>query len=160
VRQLADFLNLIAGWSLLAMTALTFSDVIMRLFRCPILGAYEMVEFLGAAVAAFAIAHTTLHRAHVAVDVVVLLFSPKVQKFLYIVTHILAIFLFVLLSFECIRYGNDFRTSGEVSMTLRLPFYPILYGISFATMVVCLVLVLDLWFVITGRELPGFRWKN
>jgi TRAP-type C4-dicarboxylate transport system permease small subunit len=160
VRRFVDSLNVVAGWCLLGMTALTFADVIMRLFRRPILGTYEIVEFLGAAVAAFAMAHTTLQRAHVAVEVVVMRLPPGLQKAIYAVTHLLSIFLFVLLSIECIRYGNDFRTSGEVSMTLRFPFYPILYGISVASMAVCLVLIVDVWFVLTGKELPWFRWKT
>jgi TRAP-type C4-dicarboxylate transport system permease small subunit len=159
VRRFVDFLNWIAGWCLLGMTGLTFADVVMRLFRRPILGTYEIVEFLGAAVAAFAMAHTTLQRAHVAVEVVVLRLPPETKKVIYAITHLLSIFLFVLLAVESIRYGNDFRTSGEVSMTLRFPFYPILYGISLSSMAVCLVLLMDLWFVFTGRELPWFRWK-
>jgi TRAP-type C4-dicarboxylate transport system permease small subunit len=159
VRRFVDFLNVIAGLCLLGMTALTFSDVVLRMFRRPILGTYEIVEFLGAAVAAFAMAHTTLQRAHVAVEVVVMRLSPGVQKTVYILTHVFSIFLFVLLAYECIRYGNDFRTYGEVSMTLRFPFYPILYGMSVASLAVCLVLFMDLWFVLTRREPPWFRWE-
>lgn len=159
VRRFVDFLNLVAGICLLGMTALTFSDVVLRVFGKPILGTYEIVEFLGAAVAAFAMAHTTLHRAHVAVEVLVMRLAPGLQKSIYVITHALSIFLFVILAYECIRYGNDFRTYGEVSMTLRFPFYPILYGMSVASMAVCLVLVMDLWFVLTKREPPYFRWK-
>lgn len=159
VRRFADFLNVVAGLCLLGMTALTFADVILRMFRRPILGTYEIVEFLGAAVAAFAMAHTTLQRAHVAVEVVVMRLSPGVQKAIYILTHLLSIFLFVILAYEFVIFGNDFRTSGEVSMTLRFPFYPILYGMALASLAVCLVLVVDLWFVLTRREPPYFRWK-
>ena len=159
VRRFVDFLNLIAGVCLLGMTALTFTDVVLRMFRRPILGTYEIVEFLGAAVAAFAMAHTTLQRAHVAVEVLVMRLSQGLQKVIYIVTHILSIFLFSILAYECVRYGNDFRIYGEVSMTLRFPFYPILYGMSVASMAVCMVLLMDLWFVVTKREPPYFRWK-
>jgi len=160
VRRFVDFFNWIAAWCLLGMTALTFLDVIGRLFRRPILGTYEIVEFMGAAVAAFAMAHTTLMRGHVAVEVVVMRLPAAAQKVIYVITHLLSIFLFVLLAFESMRYGNDFRVSGEVSMTLRFPFYPILYGISVASLAVCLVIVADLWCVLTGRELPWFRWKD
>lgn len=159
VRRFSDSLNFVAGFCLLGMTALTCTDVVLRAFRRPILGAYEIVEFLGAAVAAFAIAHTTLQRAHVAVEVVVMRLAPGIQKAIYVTTHLLSIFLFSILAFECIRYGNDFRIYGEVSMTLRFPFYPILYGISVASIAVCLVLLMDLWFVLFKRESPWFRWK-
>ena len=160
LRRFVEYLNLLAGFCLVGMTALTCADVILRLFRRPILGTYEIVEFLGAAVAAFAMAHTTLERTHVAVEIVVMQLPAGAQKAIYGITHLLSLLIFVLLSIECIRYGNDFRTSGEVSMTLRFPFYPILYGISLASMAVCLVLVMDIWFVLTGKELPWFRWKT
>ena len=159
VRRFVDFLNLVAGFCLVGMTALTCADVILRLFRMPILGTYEIVEFLGAAVASFAMAHTTLQRTHVAVEIVVMQLPARAQKAIYVITHLLSLGIFVLLAIESIRYGNDFRTSGEVSMTLRFPFYPVLYGISLASMAVCVVLIMDVWFVLTGRELPWFRWK-
>jgi TRAP-type C4-dicarboxylate transport system permease small subunit len=73
VRRFADSLNYDCRlMALLAMTAVTVADVVLRIFRRPILGSYEIVEFLGAAVAAFAMAHTTLQRAHVAVELVVI----------------------------------------------------------------------------------------
>ena len=40
---------------------------------------------------------------------------------------------------------NDLKASGEVSQTLELPFYPFVYGISFAAAAVCLVLLVDLF---------------
>ncbi len=160
VQRLADTLNLIAGWSLVGMTALTCADVILRLFRRPILGTYEIVGFLGAVVAGFAMAHTTVKRGHVAVEVLVSRFSPRVQKIIYLITHLLSIVLFALISWECIRYGNDFRTSGEVSLTLRVPFYPVLYGIAFSAMTVCLVLLVDFWKVIKGGAQPWYQWEE
>lgn len=159
LRRFVDYLNVIAGMALLGMTAITVADVIGRLFRRPILGTYEVVEFLGAAVAAFAMAHATLHRAHVAVDLVVSRLSHGVQKVIFFIVNVASIFLFAILAYECIRYGHDFRVFGEVSMTLRYPFYPILYGMSVASMAVCLVLLFDLWFVLTKKEPPFFRWK-
>ena len=159
-RRLADLLNAIAGWSLAVMTALTCADVILRLFRHPILGTYELVGFLGAAVASFAMAHTTLNRGHVAVEVLVTNLPHGLRRFIYLISQILSIFLFALLAFESVRYGNDFRASGEVSLTLRFPFFPVLYGISFSSLVVCLVLLIDFFRVLTGKARPWYRWKD
>jgi hypothetical protein len=44
-----------------------------------------------------------------------------------------------------VLYGNDLYTSGEVSLTLQLPFYPFVYGIGFSAAAVCLVLLTDLF---------------
>ena len=160
VRRLADLLNILAGWSLLGITALTCADVILRLFRHPILGTYEIVGFLGAAVASFAMAHTTLNRGHVAVEVLVAALPPGTRKVIYLVSHLLSIFLFALLAWESIQYGNDFRASGEVSLTLRFPFFPVLYGISFSSAVVCMVLAVDFVRVLAGKARPWHRWKD
>jgi TRAP-type C4-dicarboxylate transport system permease small subunit len=145
-----------AGCCLVAMMGLTCADVVLRLFRHPILGTYEIVGFLGAATAGFALAYTTLVRGHVAVEVLVIRLSRKTQTLIYLITHLASIGLFALLSWECARFGNDLRTAGEVSLTLELPFFPVLYGIAFASFVVCLVLVVDLWNVLTGQEKPWY----
>ena len=131
----------------MGMMGLTCADIVLRLFRHPILGTYEVAGFLGAVVASFAMAQTTIEHGHVAVQVVVTRFSPRVQEVIYLITHLLSLLLFVLLAWECIRYGNDLRTSGEVSMTLQLPFFPVLYGIALSAAIVCLVLLVDILLV-------------
>jgi TRAP-type C4-dicarboxylate transport system permease small subunit len=152
-------LNWVAGWSLVGMMLLTSADIVLRLFRRPILGTYEMVGFLGAVVASLAMAQTTLERGHVAVQVVVSKFSPQIQEVIYLVTHLLSLLLFALLAWEGVSYGNDFRASGEVSLTLRMPFYPVVYGVAFSAAVVCLVLFVDILQVLTKRAEPWHQWE-
>ena len=158
VRRLADFLNYIAGWCLVAMTFLTCADVILRIFRYPILGTYEIVGFLGAATASFAMAHTTIKRGHVAVEVVTTQLSPKAQEVMYLITNVLSIVVFALLAYECYRFGNDLRVNNEVSLTLQIPFFPVLYGMAFSSLTVCLVLIADSFKVWVGGEKPWFEW--
>lgn len=141
VAWLSRILDRIAGWSLAAMMLLTVADVILRIFRRPILGTYEIVGLLGAIVVAFAMPYTTLQRGHVSVEIVVSHLSLSAQSLVNLITRILSIILFVLIAWECLHYGNDLKASGEVSMTLCLPFYPVLYGIALASAVVCLVIV-------------------
>jgi TRAP-type C4-dicarboxylate transport system permease small subunit len=159
-RNLSLLLNWVAGLSLVVMMGLTCADIIFRLFRRPILGTYEIVGFLGAVVVAFAMAQTTIDRGHVAVQVLVSKFSPSIQKSIYLITNLMSLFLFVLIAMECVVYGNDFRKSGEVSLTLRFPFYPVLYGIAFSSVVVCFILWVDFWRVIVGRAPAWYEWKE
>ncbi len=135
------------------MMGLTCADIVLRLFRRPILGTYEIAGFLGAVVASFAMAQTTIERGHVAVQIVVQRFSPRVQEIIYLITHLLSLLLFALLAYECVRYGNDLQASGEVSMTIQLAFFPILYGIALSAVTVCLVLLVDILLMMTkGAE--------
>ena len=160
VQRLSYGLNLLAGCLLVGMTALTCADVILRIFRRPILGSYEIVEFIGATAAGFALAYTTLKRGHVAVSILVALFPKRVQTIIYLIVQLVSISLFALLSWECISYGNDLKSAGEVSLTLELPFFPVLYGLAFSAFVVCLVLGLDFWRVLTGKEKPWYLWNE
>ena len=153
-------LNWVAGWGLVGMMGLSCADIVLRLFRRPILGTYEMVGFLGAIVAGFAMAQTTIERGHVAVQIVVTKFPPRVQKPLYLITHLLSLLLFAVLAWECVRYGNDFRTSGEVSMVLGLPFYYVVYGIAFSAAVVSIVLILDILMVVAGGAEAWYSWEE
>jgi len=156
--DLAKILYWIAGIGILSMMFLTCADVILRLgvtvyhkyhwwflspFR-PIPGTYELVCFLGAVAVSFAMAHTSIEKGHVAVSLVVQLFSPRVQSFIGSITSLFGFIFFALLSWQSVIYANELRTSGEVSLTLQLPFYPFVYGIGFAAVAVCLVLFVDL----------------
>jgi TRAP-type C4-dicarboxylate transport system permease small subunit len=154
--RFSTLLNWIAGSCLIGMTGLTCADVVLRLFRHPILGTYEIIGFLGTAVASLAVAYTTMERGHVSVSILVTRLSHRVQVIIHQITHLLSMILFGFLTVECIRYGNDLRISGETSLTLTLPFYPLLYGISFSFFIVCIVLWLDFWNVLRGKEKPWY----
>lgn len=154
VAKFSSWLNWIAGASLVSMMALTCCDVVGRMFRSPILGTYEIVGFLGTAAASLATAHTTVQRGHVSVALIVMRLSSKAQFVVFIITQLLSIVLFAFLTLECVRYGNELRSSGELSMTLEWPLHPLLYGMSFSFLIVCLVLWVEFYDVLTKRRKP------
>ena len=156
VRQLIRYMYYIAGGAIVLMMLITCADVFLRLvvtlyakYGWPILanwqpipGTYELVCFLGSAAAAFAMAHTTVESGHVAVSLIVRLLSEKLQAGFKIVTSSFGFILFSLISCQSIMYARELVESGEVSMTLELPYYPFVYGVAFASFAVCLVLVM------------------
>jgi TRAP-type C4-dicarboxylate transport system permease small subunit len=83
-------------------------------------------------------------KGHVAVSLIVQLFSKRLQGIVESFISIFGIILFGLITWQSILYGIDCQRSGEVSMTLQLPFYPIIYGVALGAGVVCLVLLVDL----------------
>ena len=135
----------IAGAAIVAMMLITCADVVLRYFRMPIPGTYELVCFLGAVAVAFAMANTSLEKGHVSVSFVVALFPKRIQGLIESITHLFGVFLFVLIAWQSAIYANDLRLSGEVSLTLGLPFYPFVYGIAFSATAVCLILIFDLF---------------
>ncbi len=160
VSQFSRILNSIAGWAMVAMMLLTCSDVTLRLFRRPILGTYEVVGFLGAVVISFALGQTTIERAHVAVQLLIIRLSPAGRKAIFLVTSLLSVGLFGTIAFASLWFGNDLRTAGEVSLTLHLPFFPILYGIGFSAAIVCIICLIDLLQVASKKAKPWYDWKE
>ncbi len=144
-NELARLLYWIAGTAIIIMMILTCGDVILRFFRRPIPGTYELVCFLGAVAVAFAMAHTTVEKGHVAVSLVVRLFPARIQGIVESITSTFGFIFFALIAWQSVLYGHDLYTSGEVSLTLQLPFYPFVYGIGFSAAAVCLVLLTDLF---------------
>jgi len=135
----------VAGAAIVSMMLLTCADIVLRLFRMPIPGTYELVCFMGAVAVAFAMAHTSNENGHVAVSLVVRLFPNRVQGAIEIITNTFVLILFILIAWRSVLYAESLRITGEVSLTLKLPFYPFIYGIAFSAAIVCLVKIMDIY---------------
>lgn len=144
VLRLSRMTSLIAELTLTVMMLLTVSDVILRAFGRPILGTYELVAFLGAVAIGFSIPITSWLRGQVRVDLIISNLSQKNRNILNIVTRCLVIVFFLLLSWRLMAYGMHLQQTKEVSITLRMPFYPIAYGLAISFLVQCLVLFCDI----------------
>jgi TRAP-type C4-dicarboxylate transport system permease small subunit len=151
INGLSRFLNIIAGISLTFLMLLTIMDVILRTLKRPIVGTYELVAFSGAIVIGFAVPLTSWVRGHIYVDFFILRFSQKGRNIFNIATRGVVIVLFFLIGWNLIKYGMDLQKSGEVSLTLQMPFYPIAYGVGVCCFVQCLVLVCDIIKIFGGE---------
>jgi TRAP-type C4-dicarboxylate transport system permease small subunit len=137
-------LNWLGGVILALMMLLTVLDVILRYAGKAITGTFELMSFGGALVAGFAIAQTSLDGAHVNVDMLTVALSGKGRRILTILTKLIGLGVFALLAWSLFLKGNDLYTTGEVSLTLHVPFYPVAYALSLASLVECFVLLGDL----------------
>jgi len=144
VQGLSRVMNAIAGSALVFLMFLTISDVILRFFKRPIVGTYELVAFSGAVVIGFSLPLTSWLRAHIFVDFLVLKFSKKVQSIFHVATRCVAMLLFMVAGWNLVIYGLDLKKSGEVSSTLQMPFYPIAFGVALSCFILCLVLLCDI----------------
>ncbi len=159
VKKLAVLLYYGAGAAIVFMMLITTIDVLLRLAVTvyartdwaflapykPIAGTYELVCYVGALAAAFAMAHTSVEGGHVAVSLVTRLLPKRIQAVLKIVVESLGIVFFAMIAWRCIVYALKMQETGEVSMTLQLPVYPFVYGVSFGAFAVCLVLLTSIF---------------
>ena len=151
VWRLSRLINFIGGASLAFIMFLTVSDIILRAFRKPILGTFEIVAFSGAVVIGFSLPYTSWMRGHVYTDFLVLKFSQKIRNVFNITTRCLSIGLFMMIGWNLIMHGMDLKKAGEVSPTLTMPFYPVAYGLGICCFIQCQVLLCDILKIFGGK---------
>jgi len=143
-EKLSRVMNWIALCALTFIMLLTVSDVVLRFFRHPIVGTFEVVGFCGAIVIGFALPLTTWQRGHIFVDILTQKMSKGAKKWLDLSTRVLCIALFAVIGWNLFSYSHKLMTSGEVSLTIQLPFYPFSYGVGVCCFLQCFVLVGDI----------------
>lgn len=139
ITRLSNYMSIIAGILLVVMMGITMADVIMRFFGRPVLGAYELVSFLGAAVAGLAIPRSSLLNAHVYVDFLIERLPKAAQKALRITTRLLVLFLFLFAAWYFVFMAKNLYLTKTVTMTLKMPFYPVVLGLAASALVQSLV---------------------
>ncbi len=140
IKRLSNSLNAVGALLLTLMMMLTVTDVILRYFGCPFTGTFELMSFAGALVVGLALAQTSLDDAHVKVDVVEDLSSQKIKNALRLFNKFLGMGIFMLLAWAMFEKARDLHITGEVSLTLHVPYYPVAYALSFCSLVEALVI--------------------
>jgi TRAP-type C4-dicarboxylate transport system permease small subunit len=134
------------------MMVLTCADVFMRyLLNRPITGTYDLVGLLGAVLASFGMPYTMLKKGHVAVEILIQSLSRGMQLIVETFTHLLGISLFLVLVWQAILLSRDMKAAGEVTPTLLLPFYPIVYCMAVCFFGLCLAILVNLLHIWTKR---------
>lgn len=139
-----------AGASLVFLMLLTITDVVLRRLGKPISGAYELVGFAGGLAIGLAMPFTSWVAGHVYVDAFLQRLPKRGRTAVRVATRLLAAALFAVLGWNLIRFGQDLHASGEVSLTLELPFYPLAFGLAAASYIQVIVLLCDMALCLRG----------
>ncbi len=135
-------MDCVAGMALVFIMLLVSLDVVLRYLGHPIQGSYDMASLGGAFVIGFALPRTTWDRMHIRVDLLTSWLSH--QKLVFeLTTRVIAMALFLLLGWNLTRLGYGFSTTGEGTLTLGIPLYPVAYALGICAFVECLVLAAD-----------------
>ena len=140
VGKLASLFNGIAAAAVVGMMTLTCLDVLLRFFRHPIPGTYEIVGMLSAVFVSFSLARTSVDQGHIAVDFLVQRLPLRLQHAIEAVNTGICALLFTVVCRQCVSYAQDLKSSGEVSMTLQMPIHPFVFGIAVGCAMLSLVL--------------------
>ena len=151
VSKISQWMNAFAAIVLAFMVLLTVADVILRSFRAPIIGTYEMVALSGALIIGSSIPFTSWIKGHVSVDFFILKLSPSGKKAFNVVTKCLGIGLFFVIGWNLMSLGMEIYKAGEVTPTRHIPFYPVIYGVGVCCFFQCLVLFCDILKIFGGE---------
>ena len=152
IQNMVKVLVFMGGVFLVAMICLTCANIFFRIVWFPIRGTFEFMGYFGAIVTAFALAYTEMKRGHIAVDVLVNRFSPKTQKVLLVLNSCVCFLFFSVATWHIVKKANVLRTTGEVTETLQIIYYPFTYAVALGFGVLCLVLVANALKIVFQRE--------
>jgi TRAP-type C4-dicarboxylate transport system permease small subunit len=148
LEKMTNFLNrlllVVGGITLAGMVLLTCSNIFLRSVWAPIKGTYELMEFFGAIVTAFALGYTQIKRGHVGIDMVVNRFSARTQRTLNGINYFICMIFFALASWQIAKWATTLWKTGEITETLRIIYFPFTYGVALGCTVLSLVLLTDL----------------
>jgi TRAP-type C4-dicarboxylate transport system permease small subunit len=144
LKLVSKVLNSIAGIAVTVMMLLTVADVLLRAGRHPIIGTFEIVALLLALVIGFGIPQVSLDRGHVYMEVLVEKLSRRGKNVMNTFTRVLCLGLFAFIGVNLFNVGARFHASGEVSATIKIPFYPVAYGVAICCLLECCVFIFDI----------------
>jgi TRAP-type C4-dicarboxylate transport system permease small subunit len=158
LEKMSIFLNKLffgfAGITLIGMVLLTCTNILLRCVWLPVKGVYEFMGFFGAIVTAFALGYTQMKRGHVGIDIVVNQFSARTQRILNGINYFICMAFFALAGYQIAVWGTTIWRTGEVTETLRIIFYPFIYGVALGCFILCMVFLVDLLKVLVERKVP------
>ena len=151
LRRLIGLLGMVAGAGLMAMVLVTSLDVVLRVFRISLKGAYDLVCIAGVVTVAAALPYTTASKGHVAIEYFFHKLGHRGRLVVDSLMRLVQMSLFALLAWQSVQYGNSLKHSGTVSMTLQLPVFWVPYILAASCVLVVLVTLFHL--LHPGKEL-------
>jgi TRAP-type C4-dicarboxylate transport system permease small subunit len=150
ITGLNTVLIVIAGVALAGLILIATADVVLQAAGSSLLGSQELVGLLGAVVVACALGQTQYRKDHVPVDLITRTFSKRVNHLLDVFKYSLKLVFAVLLTWYIGKYAWQLRESGELSETLKLPFYWVVLVVAAGFLVLAITVVLDIVRTLTG----------
>jgi TRAP-type C4-dicarboxylate transport system permease small subunit len=123
---------------------LTVTDVCLRyIFNSPILGSYEVTEFMMAVLVFASVGFTMSVKDHVSVDLVVTKLPDRVRALLEAITCLLAFGLFALAAWRNVLHAGTSWERNDVSAELFIPVSPFVLFVALGLAVLSLVLLVQ-----------------
>jgi TRAP-type C4-dicarboxylate transport system permease small subunit len=151
LRFLVRTLAIVAGFAILVMIGVTLTDIILRIFKSGIKGAYDIVRVAGVVSISCGLPYLTAVKGHIAIEFLYQHFSRAGRIVLDTLFRIITLGLFGFLIYFSIEYGISFIESGQVMPTLKIPMFWIPFVIGFNCLLMLFIVFYHL--IHPGKEM-------
>ncbi len=153
IGRLSLVLAAVAAVVLAFMMFLMVTDVFCRyLLNRPILGAFEITEFMMIILVFFSIARAQIKKAHISVDVLILKLPRRTQQIFQAIGSLLGLGLFSLMAWQMALHALRVYRAHQRSIDLGLPVFPFALMAALGTAIFCLTLIVSAMNSAAGRE--------
>ncbi len=141
--------------SLIAMMLITVVDVVGRyIFNAPILGAFEITEYLVLILIFSYLGFTQAVKGHVLVEVLVNRFPEKMKVIVEIINHLLCFLFLLIITWRGIVKALELMSTRETSPNLAIPDYPFVFFLVIGALVMSIEYLRDaIYFLTKYKEL-------
>jgi TRAP-type C4-dicarboxylate transport system permease small subunit len=143
ITLIAKSLNLLACAGLVAIMVIICGDVIGRYFDHPIDGAYDLVIMIATIVFSFALANTQLMRAHTGVNFLIIKLPWQYRRVIEPIFYLVSMVISLLFTWRSAVLAHSLWIAGLKTMTIDLPYYLFVYGLSFGCLSLTLVFLMN-----------------
>jgi len=145
-RPVIGIVNNIALVAFVGMMFLITVDVSLRKFlNMPILGSYEIVQYMMVVAISFGMAYCGLHRGHIHVELVINRLPRRARAVLGCITGFLSLAASIIVVWQAFVYVSQLHQGGKISPVLLIPVYPFAGIVAFGLALYVIVLLINFW---------------
>jgi TRAP-type C4-dicarboxylate transport system permease small subunit len=143
--RVSSLLAYMGAFSLFLMMALTTADVVARyLFNAPILGVFEITEFMVLILIFSFLGYAQSVKSHVSVELLVARLPKRIQVYIDLFDHAVCLMLMALITWMGFERALDLKEVGEASTNLGIPRYPFVFFLVLGCAVLSVEYIRDL----------------
>jgi TRAP-type C4-dicarboxylate transport system permease small subunit len=150
---LSALLGYLGSFVILVMMCLTTADVVGRyIFNAPILGLFELTEFMMLVIVFSFLAYSQSHKSHICVDLFFNFLPEKLKFYIDLFNHVVCLALMVLITWMGVEKALEMREVREISPNLGIPVYPFVFFVVLGCVVMCIEYIRDLIRLFVSKE--------
>ncbi len=144
VNELSRWADWVAGWGLVTIMVITIANIAARRLRIALVGSEDVITSFVPLTTALALAYCAVRGGHVDVGMLTERLSQRSQAVIAVVTGLIGAAIMALVTWQLAVYAADMAASGEVLQTIKIPYYPLIYVVSFSFFLMFLVVMVQL----------------